>query len=132
MDAAPVARWSRLAAIWSARLFGANAERAHKLAELLASGVSEDNLYRQVISQWARPSDVVPGSAERCGLLWDRSLATAIPDHLERMQLIDALTYLPDDILTKVDRATMAVSLEARVPLLDHRVVEFAFSCRRG
>ena len=78
-----------------------------------------DELYVGFVSHWDEPASVVLGASEPRGILWDRGLHDDVPGFTDRMQLIDTLTYLPDDILTKVDRASMAVSLEARVPLLD-------------
>ena len=86
-----------------------------------------DALYRRMLSHWPEPDAVVLGGHEPKGVLWDASVARTIPDFLDRMQFLDTATYLPDDILTKVDRASMSVALEARVPLLDHRVVEFSW-----
>jgi len=106
-------------------------DRMHKLGAMLAlSGDAE--LYRGLLSQWDDPEGLVPGSAEPRGILWDESVTAEIPDFIRRMQFQDAVTYLPEDILTKVDRASMAVALEARVPLLDHRVVEFAWGLQRS
>ncbi len=102
------------------------ADKLRKLAGILPS-TDADALYRRLVSLWDDPERLVPGVVEPRGLLWDAGLKDDIPDVTERMQLLDGMTYLPDDILTKVDRATMAVSLEARVPLLNHKVVEFAW-----
>jgi asparagine synthase (glutamine-hydrolysing) len=106
-------------------------DRMHKLAAMLGM-TSHEELYRGLLSHWDNPEELVPGSREPRGILWDESVAGEIPDFVRRMQFQDAVTYLPEDILTKVDRASMAVALEARVPLLDHRVVEFAWSLPRS
>jgi asparagine synthase (glutamine-hydrolysing) len=100
-------------------------DKVHKLASILAE--DPDTMYRRLVSQIWDPGAVVPGVEEPHGTLWDPSARALVPEFTERLQYLDTITYLPDDILTKVDRATMAVSLEARVPLLDHRVVEFAW-----
>ncbi len=99
--------------------------------EKLAGLIGEDStgaVYRRMISQWQNPDDIVVSGAEPHDLAWDSGITAQFPDFVARMQVLDTATYLPDDILTKVDRATMAVGLEGRVPLLDHRVVEFAWS----
>jgi len=113
--------WSTLGS-WAMPQFG---DRVHKLAGALAG--TPGDFYRLMVTHWDDPDAIVRGGTEPKGLLWDESLAARVPDPVERMQYLDTLTYLPDDILTKVDRASMAVSLEARVPLLDHRVVEFSW-----
>ena len=86
-----------------------------------------DATYRQMLSHWPDPSALVLRSTERRGRLWDDDAVAVAPNFVDRMQYLDTLTYLPDDILTKVDRASMTVGLEARVPLLDHRLIEFAW-----
>lgn len=118
-------RWSQLLSFLPARLPGQIGDKLHKGASVLALA-DGDAVYRRLITHW-EPNQVMPGTAEPKGILWDSSLATEMPSLLDRMQLYDLTTYLPDDILTKIDRASMAVALEARVPLLDHRLVEFAW-----
>ncbi|NKC11522.1 MAG: asparagine synthase (glutamine-hydrolyzing) [Gammaproteobacteria bacterium] len=96
--------------------------RVPRLAQMLEPGRFEW-LYRDLVSQWHDPVGLMDRSEERVDPCWDGSLRE-IEDIGRRAQVTDMLTYLPGDILTKVDRASMAVALEARVPLIDHRVVE--------
>ena len=105
-------------------------EQLHKLGKALGGG--EDAFYRALVSHWDAPDSLVEGAEEYRTVAWDDGLSARMPDFVSRMQYLDTATYLPDDILTKVDRASMAVSLEVRVPLLDHRVVEFAWTLPRA
>jgi asparagine synthase (glutamine-hydrolysing) len=111
-------------------------EKMHKAAALFSAG--DENGYRSLVSAWDDPQSLVNGGVEPKGAIFDAGVVRALPDPLDRMQYLDTTTFLPDDILTKVDRASMAVALEVRVPILDHRVVEFSwrlpprFKMRRG
>ena len=130
LTAMPADRWSRLLSVIPAGMRPRQVgDKLHKLATTLCADGDAD-LYRRLVTHW-EPAQIVPGAAEPKGLLWDAQLERDFPGLLERMQFLDLVTYLPDDILTKVDRASMAVALEARVPLLDHRVVEFAWRIPR-
>lgn len=104
-----------------------NGQRLHRLADYLQSR-DLDDLHRKLVSRWRFPERAVPGAVAPATLLDQLAPPRGDLSDIERMMQIDMLTYMPDDILAKVDRATMAVSLESRAPLLDHRVVEFAWS----
>ena len=101
-------------------------DKLHKLATVLPSA-SPEQIYLNLVSQWHKPAAVVLGSYEPLTVLTDPARRAALPGFIQRMMYLDAVSYLPDDILVKVDRAAMAVSLESRTPLLDHRVAEFAW-----
>lgn len=98
-------------------------EQLHKAAgSLLARDL--DDLYARLTSHWQEPGSVVVGAREPSSWAVDTDLGW-VADPMERMLYRDTLGYLPDDALTKLDRATMAVSLEGRVPLIDHHIVEY-------
>jgi asparagine synthase (glutamine-hydrolysing) len=131
LTAIPPDRWTSLIAAMPSRLRPPQAgDKLHKAASVLTCD-SADAVYRRLVSH-CEPSDLMAHTAEPRGILQDGTLAKDFPNVLDRMQLLDLLTYLPDDILTKVDRASMAVALEARVPLLDHRVVELTWRLPRS
>ena len=100
--------------------------KLHRFSSRLNKVKSQDDLYYSLVSEWDKPEKIVLNAKEPRTLLKDPSLFLNLDNFQERMMLLDSLTYLPDDILVKVDRASMGVSLETRAPFLDHRVVELA------
>ena len=101
-------------------------DKIHKMAGILRANDPME-LYRQLISHWDAPDAVVKGGNEPCVLQKAQDGVQGNLSFVDAMMHLDSVTYLPDDILVKVDRAAMSVSLETRVPFLDHRVVEAAW-----
>ncbi len=102
-------------------------EKLEKLGQRLGTARDVDEFYLDLLTAWNDPESIVRGAKEPDTLLSRREEWPNLAGPEQRMMYLDAMTYLPDDILCKVDRAAMAVSLETRVPLLDHRVVELAW-----
>ncbi|WP_348734465.1 asparagine synthase (glutamine-hydrolyzing) [Rheinheimera texasensis] len=131
LNAVPPKRWDQLFELAKPLLpkklhLAIPGEKARKLAEVLALPDGQQ-FYRRLTSHWHEPEKVVLAGHEPKTMLTDPALWPKT-DSLEHfMMAMDAQTYMADDILTKVDRAAMATSLETRVPMLDHRLVEFAW-----
>jgi asparagine synthase (glutamine-hydrolysing) len=126
----PAVTWDRMARLSAAVMPGAGSqrvgERMHKLGRVLRAD-SVGDMYRSLLSAWPNPEDLVADHATGDDHT-RRTLDGGTQAHLlDRMMLADQETYLPDDLLAKLDRASMAVSLEVRAPILDHRVVEFSW-----
>ena len=98
----------------------------HKLAEVISAD-SRGDLYRNMISQWKNPNLLVSGGSEPPDNPASSKKQAELQDFIQYMMYQDMVTYLPDDIMAKVDRASMGVSLEVRAPFLDHRIAEFAW-----
>jgi asparagine synthase (glutamine-hydrolysing) len=125
------AGWNRIAAalqsiVPALKQWANIGEKLHKGAGVMASQSTAD-LYRGMTSFWQNPARIVIGGKEPPTLITGNMPALSGLNTIEHMMALDLLTYLPDDILCKVDRAAMGVSLETRVPFIDHRVVEFAW-----
>jgi len=106
-------------------------DKLHKASGVLANR-SSDELYLGLVSHHSEPASLVIDAQEPSTLLTNNRPDLTGLDDVQRMMTLDLITYLPDDILVKVDRAAMGVSLETRVPFLDHRIVEFAWTLPQG
>ncbi|MEJ2120256.1 MAG: asparagine synthase (glutamine-hydrolyzing) [Alphaproteobacteria bacterium] len=118
---------------WTTAAVGPKKRRARvgtKLRRRLERAACDDPmvLYRAAVRRWGDVADLVPG-APSLETVFERDLSlNTLGNVADRAMVVDALGYLPDDLLVKVDRASMSTGLEARAPLLDHRIVEFAWS----
>ena len=119
-------QWNIISKVFSNRFVPSQlGDKLYKLAKILKD--DDADFYRLLISSFDYPDKFVVSGKERKGLVWKNNFDNFLSCYVEKLKLLDTMTYLPDDILTKVDRASMAVSLEVRVPILDHRIVEFSW-----
>lgn len=135
--AVPPALWDRAVSPLNAlrgrrgvALFG---DKVHKFGNAIGAESIED-LYRRLVSFWPHPEAVVRGAGEPASFLFDAAGSPhfpRLPAGYEQMMAHDLLSYLPNDVLVKIDRAAMRVALETRIPFLDHRVVEYAWRMPR-
>lgn len=128
----PPGGWDALAAPLQGRRPGVEGvarvgEKLHKLARSIRGVHDIDGLYRRLVAEWQDPAQVVRPPATEPATALDDALPAGLGDPAQRMMYLDSLSYLPDDILCKVDRAAMSVSLETRVPFLDHQVAQVAW-----
>ena len=101
-------------------------DKLHKLAEVVAAPGME-TLYLNLMSYWKKPTDIVIDGKDPVTAITNSKAWPRVSDFTHRMMHLDMETYLPGDILVKVDRAAMGVSLEGRIPLLDTNLIEFAW-----
>lgn len=127
MTALPAATWDRIISM-TPGLGGRDrfGDKLHKLAEVISAGGLE-TLYSNLVSHWKQPEQIVVDGNDPPTALTERGDWPRVTDFTHRMMQLDMETYLPGDILVKVDRAAMGVSLEGRIPLLDTDVMEFAW-----
>jgi asparagine synthase (glutamine-hydrolysing) len=129
--ALPPHRWNQVFSV-AARLIPSVSpknnwgDKLHKAAGVISARDARD-LYMRLISHWGMPASVVVGADEPPTILSDKDCFSRELGQIENMMLADLISYVPDDILVKVDRAAMGVSLETRAPFLSHRVVEYAW-----
>ncbi len=123
-----VSQWDRftrpLAGLLRVTQFG---HKLHKLAQRLQHVHDADDLYVALVNEWTDAEKIVAGAVHRPTVISSREVWPGVSEPAHRMMAVDTMSFLPGDILVKVDRASMAASLETRAPFLDHRVVEFAW-----
>jgi asparagine synthase (glutamine-hydrolysing) len=100
--------------------------KLHKLAKILGA-TNADSMFLGLTSLWDKSSNLVRNTTHGKTILGQSHSRSGIKNFAQRMMFLDAMNYLPDDILVKVDRASMAVGLETRVPFLNHHLIEFAW-----
>ncbi|MGJ7457446.1 asparagine synthase (glutamine-hydrolyzing) [Halomonas sp. RA08-2] len=128
IQAVPLAGWNSLSCFDNyirPKICGSGrlGDKAYRMAERLRNVRDRDDLYFSLVSEWSNPSELLLGTFEPCSQLDDPLPSILNKDPIARMMVQDMRSYLPDDILCKVDRAAMGVSLETRAPFLDPEVV---------